>query len=51
LKVLRGQHLAVDHDAVVHLPEPTMEQTRRQRQHYFANVSMIDSERPVSGFC
>jgi arylsulfatase A-like enzyme len=44
LKVLRGQHLAVDHDAVVHLPEPTMEQTRRQRQHYFANVSMIDTQ-------
>lgn len=44
LKVLRDQHLAVDHDAVVHLAEPTREQTRRQRQHYFANVSMIDAQ-------
>lgn len=44
LKVLRQQHLAVDHDAVVHLAEPTIEQLRRQRQHYFANVSMIDAQ-------
>ena len=42
LKKLRQQHLAVDHDAIVHLPKPTAEQLRRQRQHYFANVSMID---------
>ena len=44
LKALRAQHIAVDHDAVVHLPDPTPEQTRRQRQHYFANVSMIDAQ-------
>ena len=44
LKKLREQHLAVDHDAVVHLAEPTKEQLRRQRQHYFANVSMIDAQ-------
>ncbi|CAN7722533.1 sulfatase family protein [Neorhizobium tomejilense] len=44
LKKLREQHLAVDHDAVVHLPHPSKEQLRRQRQHYFANVSMIDAQ-------
>lgn len=44
LQALRGQHIAVDHDAVVHLPDPTPEQTRRQREHYFANVSMIDAQ-------
>lgn len=44
LKALRAQHLAVDHDAVVHLPAPSREQTRRQRQHYFANVSMVDTQ-------
>lgn len=44
LKKLREQHLAVDHDAVVHLANPTKEQLRRQRQHYFANVSMIDAQ-------
>jgi len=43
LKKLRQQHLAVDHDAIVHLPKPNAEQLRRQRQHYFANVSMIDA--------
>lgn len=44
LRELRQQHLAVDHDAVVHLEKPTKEQLRRQRQHYFANVSMIDAQ-------
>lgn len=44
LKRLRAQHLANDHDAVVHLADPTSEQTRRQRQHYFANVTMIDTQ-------
>ncbi|MEZ2126966.1 MULTISPECIES: sulfatase [unclassified Sinorhizobium] len=44
LRKLREQHLSVDHDAVVHLPNPTKEQLRRQRQHYFANVSMIDAQ-------
>lgn len=44
LKALRAQHLAVDHDAVVHVPAPSREQTRRQRQHYFANVSMVDTQ-------
>ncbi len=44
LKDLRREHWESDHDAIVHLPEPTPEQTRRQRQHYFANVSMIDAQ-------
>jgi arylsulfatase A-like enzyme len=44
LKTLRAQHIAVDHDAVVHLANPTAEQLRRQREHYFANVTMIDAQ-------
>lgn len=44
LKKLREQHLSVDHDAVVHLQNPSDEQLRRQREHYFANVSMIDNQ-------
>ena len=44
LKDLRREHWQSDHDAIVHLPEPTAEQTRRQRQHYFANVTMIDAQ-------
>ncbi len=44
LKALRAQHLSTDHDAIVHLENPTPEQTRRQRQHYFANVTMIDAQ-------
>ena len=44
LKKLRAQHLSTDHDAIVHLEHPTPEQTRRQRQHYFANVTMIDTQ-------
>ena len=44
LKKLREQHISVDHDAVVHLENPTDEQLRRQRQHYFANVTLIDEQ-------
>ncbi|NLS17696.1 sulfatase-like hydrolase/transferase [Rhizobium sp. P40RR-XXII] len=44
LRKLREQHLSIDHDAVVHLENPTPEQLRRQREHYFANVSMIDTQ-------
>ena len=29
---------------MVHLAEPTAEQSRRQRAHYYANVSMIDKQ-------
>jgi len=44
LKDLRREHTEDDHDAVVHLFDPTPEQMRRQRQHYFANVTMIDAQ-------
>ena len=44
LKTLRRQHLSTDHDAIVHLDDPTPEQLRRQREHYFANVTMIDTQ-------
>ncbi|MEF2071372.1 sulfatase family protein [Consotaella aegiceratis] len=44
LKDLRREHWEQDHDAVVHLPDPTDEQVLRQRRHYFANVTMIDAQ-------
>lgn len=44
IKELRQQHMAVDHDAIVHLPDPSDEQMRRQRVHYYANVSLIDDQ-------
>ncbi|MEQ4210221.1 sulfatase-like hydrolase/transferase [Actinopolymorpha sp. B9G3] len=44
LKELRRQHQEVDHDSVVHLADPTEEQSLRQRQHYYANISMIDEQ-------
>ncbi len=44
MQELRDFHLGEDHDGVVHLSEPTAEQSRRQRAHYYANVSMIDKE-------
>lgn len=44
LKALRSQHMEVDHDAVVHLSEPSREQLHRQRAYYLANVTMIDEK-------
>ncbi|SDD85067.1 sulfatase family protein [Auraticoccus monumenti] len=44
LQDLRAQHMGVDHDAIVHLDEPTEEQLLRQRRHYHANVTMIDEQ-------
>lgn len=44
LRALRQQHLSEDHDAIVHLADPSQEQMRRQRAHYYANVSMIDAQ-------
>lgn len=44
LKALRRNHMETDHDSVVHLDEPNAEQLRRQRQHYYANISMIDAQ-------
>ncbi|GLQ53119.1 sulfatase family protein [Devosia nitrariae] len=44
LRALRRQHLSDDHDAIVHLAEPSPQQMHRQRTHYYANVSMIDTQ-------
>ncbi|MEJ5868278.1 sulfatase-like hydrolase/transferase [Pseudokineococcus sp. 5B2Z-1] len=44
LQELRRAHQAVDHDAVVHLEDPSDEQLRRQRRHYLANVTMLDDQ-------
>lgn len=44
LKDLRAQHMSVDHDAIVHLDEPSDEQMARQRRHYYANITMIDEQ-------
>ncbi len=44
LQALRAEHLANDHDAVVHLEHPNEAQLRRQREHYYANVTMIDRQ-------
>ncbi|WP_202814430.1 sulfatase [Falsirhodobacter sp. alg1] len=44
LRALRQNHLENDHDAVVHLTDPTEAQLDRQRRHYFANVTMIDAQ-------
>jgi arylsulfatase A-like enzyme len=44
LQGLREFMLGEDADGVVHLPEPTAEQSRRQRAHYYANVTMIDKQ-------
>ncbi len=41
---LRHFHLNDDADGIVHLESPTLEQSRRQRAHYYANVSMIDQQ-------
>jgi arylsulfatase len=44
LRDLRRNHLDNDHDAVVHLENPTDAQVQSQRAHYFANVTMIDEQ-------
>jgi len=44
LKELRQHHQENDHDSVVHLADPTDEQSRRQRRHYFANITQIDEQ-------
>ena len=44
LQGLRDFMLGEDADGVVHLSEPTTEQSRRQRAHYYANVTMIDKQ-------
>lgn len=44
LQALRQHHRAEDHDAIVHLADPTADQLARQRRHYFANVTLIDEQ-------
>ncbi len=44
MQELQEFHLGEDADGVVHLSEPSAEQSRRQRAHYYANVSMIDKQ-------
>jgi arylsulfatase len=44
LRELREHHQENDHDSVVHLADPTEQQSARQRRHYYANVTMIDEQ-------
>ncbi len=44
LQALRQHNTRIDHDSIVHLLEPTLEQLHRQRAYYFANVTMIDEK-------
>lgn len=44
MQQLQEFHLGEDADGIVHLAEPTPEQSRRQRAHYYANVTMIDKQ-------
>lgn len=44
LRELRQHHTENDHDSVVHLHEPTPEQSARQRRHYYASVTQIDEQ-------
>lgn len=41
---VRREHLTHDHDSIVHLEEPSAEQLRRQRMHYYANITLIDEQ-------
>lgn len=44
VRSVRREHLEHDHDSIVHLEHPTPEQQRRQRVHYYANVTLIDEQ-------
>jgi arylsulfatase A-like enzyme len=44
LRHLREHNFKIDHDSVVHLPDPTPEQRRRQRAFYLGNVTLIDEQ-------
>jgi len=44
LRRLRQQHMNSDHDAVVHLQQPSRLQLQRLHAYYSANVSMIDQQ-------
>jgi arylsulfatase len=43
-KRLRAHNFGIDHDSVVHLPDPSPEQLHRLRAYYLANVTMIDEK-------
>lgn len=44
LRELREHHCSTDHDGIVHLASPSDEQLRRQRAHYYANITLIDEQ-------
>lgn len=44
LRELRHFHLNEDADGIVHLENPDAQQSKRQRAHYCANVTMIDKQ-------
>ncbi|UFU01910.1 sulfatase-like hydrolase/transferase [Ruania suaedae] len=44
ITAVRREHLTHDHDSIVHLEHPDAQQVRRQRQHYYANISLIDEQ-------
>lgn len=44
LRAMRKHNHYVDHDSVIHLLNPTLEQRQRQRAYYLANVTMIDEQ-------
>ena len=44
MQELRQFHLDEDADGIVHLAHPSPEQSRRQRAHYYANITMIDNQ-------
>jgi arylsulfatase len=41
---MRKHNSEVDHDSIVYLLNPSVEQRRRQRAYYLANVTMIDEK-------
>jgi arylsulfatase len=41
---MREHNRHVDHDSVIHLLNPTLQQRHRQRAYYLANVTMIDEQ-------
>ncbi|MBZ0295563.1 MAG: sulfatase-like hydrolase/transferase [Anaerolineae bacterium] len=43
-KQMREHNFRIDHDSVVHLPDPSEAQRQRQRAYYLANVTMIDEK-------
>ena len=44
LRVMREHNTEVDHDSVIHIVDAPLESRHRQRAHYLANVTMIDTQ-------